>query len=135
MPTWTKQELAAFRARTPFATEKQHLVAPKVAVLGQSTDEAKLNKTERLFLQHLRNQKYDWIGIQNLTVKLAFDCRYTVDFVTCDKGQLTGWEVKGREREDAIIKLKVAARMFPFIKFTMVKSFRGKGWQFEEIKP
>jgi hypothetical protein len=102
----------------------------KTASLGMSTDEARLNKTERAFLTHLRITKQCAIHIQDMTLKLGHDCRYTPDFVTFDP--LTAWEVKGFMRDDAAVKLRVAARMFPCIKFVLVTKQNG-AWIYKDI--
>jgi hypothetical protein len=101
-----------------------------------STDESKLNKTERAFLQWLRLQpSVAWIGIQNVTLKLADDCRYTPDFLWVNLiGDLEFIEVKGFWRDDARVKIKVAARQFPWARFIAVRRVKGE-WKFEEIKP
>jgi hypothetical protein len=89
--------------------------------LGISKDEAKLNKTERAYLAHLRRNPHVWIGVQNITVKLADDCRLTPDFaVLYPNGTLAMIDVKGFQREDAFIKMKVAARQFPMFLFYIV---------------
>lgn len=94
-----------------------------------SHDEDKLNKTERAYLHHLRSQPNNvWVGVQNLTVKIADDCRLTPDFAVLDaRGKLTLIDVKGFQREDALIKMKVAARLFPMFEFSIVKR-EGFGW-------
>lgn len=118
---------------------KEH-PAPKTAfvtatALAVSTDEGKLNKTERQYLVFLRHLGFTWIGIQNVTLKLAHDCRYTPDFVVVDSaGYIQAREVKGFMRDDALVKLKVAARMFPFIEFIVVRKTKG-GWNHTTVKP
>lgn len=100
-----------------------------------STDEEKLNKTERAFLAWLRGPgNWYWIGVQNVTLKLADDCRYTPDFCALKSGPVTFFEVKGFWRDDARVKIKVAARMFVWAKFIAVQRVKGE-WRFEEIKP
>lgn len=100
-----------------------------------TTDEVKLNKTERAYHEYLKRLNLKWLGVQNLTVKLANDCRLTPDFGTLDEnGILTLIDVKGFQREDALIKMKVAARMFPWIRFVIVKK-DGHNWNHEEVKP
>lgn len=103
--------------------------------LRPSTDEEKLNKTEAAYLASLRvRADLVWIGVQNITVKLANDCRLTPDFATLDStGKLTLIDVKGFQREDALIKMKVAARMFPMFSFLIVKR-EGGGWKNIEVK-
>ena len=76
-----------------------------------------LNKTERRFktrLESLRVQQRikDFI-MQAWTFKLAHDCRYTPDAVVVENdGTITLYDVKGFEREDAVLKMRVAAERF-----------------------
>ena len=99
-------------------------------------DEAKLNKLERAWLAVLRERGADWIGIEPFGLKLASHrCRYHPDFITLKDGQLTAFEVKGPHYwDDAKVKLKVAAREYPFIRFVLVKREGGR-WIETEIKP
>lgn len=107
----------------------------KVAMkLGESTDIQKLNKTERGFYEILRMQGHQWIGVQSVTLKLADDCRYTCDFMCLTKlGEFHGYEVKGFFRDDAKVKIKVAARMFPWVKFFVVMKEDGR-FGYREVK-
>lgn len=99
-----------------------------------STDVQKLNKTERAYLQYMGYLGYAWIGVQNITLKLADDTRFTPDFSAVDvDGTLRFIDVKGFQREDALIKIKVAARLFPFAQFVIVKK-DGDGWDHEYVK-
>ena len=67
-----------------------------------------------------------------VTFKLAFDTRYTPDFmVMLNDGTIVFHETKGWWEEDAKIKIKCAAEKFPFI-FIGVKSVSG-GWEYENF--
>jgi len=112
--------------RSPKPVEPVTIVKP--------TDEQKLNKTERDYLAYLRALGGDWIGVQNITLKLADDTRFTPDFAVLDRGEMRFIDVKGFQREDALIKIKVAARLFPFAKFLIVKR-DGSAWNHIEVKP
>lgn len=103
-------------------------------ICSPSEDEAKLNKLEKAYLSFLRSHGYQWIGIQNITIKIAHDCRLTCDFSFLDQGRLTLVDVKGFQREDAFIKIKAAARLFPWAKFQIVKRDK-TGWNVKEVKP
>jgi len=116
-------------ARPSVATAKARLS------ISPSANESKLNKTERAYLQVLRVRGFHFVGIQNITLKLGDDCRYTPDFNHLDEdGRLIFSEVKGFMRDDALVKLKVAARVFSIFQFVLVRK-NGSGWDVSEIKP
>lgn len=101
-----------------------------------SCDEEKLNDTERAYLAALRRD-HDvlWIGVQNITLKLGFDCRFTPDFCFLKNGVLTFVDTKGGHVwEDSIIKIKTAARMFPWATF-MQAQFKGGVWKEKKFRP
>lgn len=99
-----------------------------------TTDEAKLNKTERAYHEHLKQLNYPWIGVQCMTFKLADDTRFTPDFIVVEANEMRCIDVKGFQREDALIKIKVAARMFPWATFAIVKK-TPSGWDSKIVKP
>src|SRR5258708_1512548 len=114
MARWTKTDYDSYLARQhskpDVKTGNSFPDQGTKLTLKATTDEAKLNKLERDYLAHLRLQGKTWIGVQNITLKLGDDCRYTPDFWTLSVDELTAWEVKGFFRDDAKVKLKVAAR-------------------------
>lgn len=74
-----------------------------------------------------------WWIFEAVTLKLAHDCRLTVDFfVMLKDGTLECHDVKGTKgdksyyEEDAIVKLRVAQSMFPFILRMVFKSKSGE---------
>lgn len=78
----------------------------------------------------------DW-GYEEWTFKLAHDTRYTPDFwVLNAEGEIELHETKGGLfRDDAKVKLKVAASKFPF-RFVLVRQASkrdGGAWSFEEV--
>ncbi len=99
-----------------------------------------MNKTEAAYADHLEMQRLAgevlWYAYESVTLKLADDCRYTPDFavVRADMS-LEMHEVKGFWRDDARVKIKVAAEKFPFafIAVTQVPVRQGGGWKFEEF--
>lgn len=100
-----------------------------------STDEQGLNKLERRFLARLRTLGYPYIGVQNLALKLANDTRYHPDFLVVDEnGYLVCYETKGFLRDDSYVKIKVAARQFPFMRFVLVY-WKNQQWEEKEVKP
>ena len=92
-----------------------------------------MNGTERVYSLRLGMiqalGEIVWYKFEGMTLKLAKDTRYTPDFAVINKnGELEFHEVKGFMRDDALVKIKVAAEMFPFI----FRMFTYKNKQFIE---
>jgi len=106
-------------------------------LVRQSKDVDGLNKLERAFYLHLLQQGYPKIYVQSVTLKLADKCRYTCDFICIDElGNWLGYEVKGAHMwEDSWVKVKVVARMYPMIKFRMVRRGADGGWDYKDVPP
>lgn len=72
-----------------------------------------------------------------ITLKLADGSRFTPDFMTirADR-EIEFFETKGFMREAANVRLKVAAELYPWFRFTLVR--RGKGargqWTCDEVR-
>ena len=78
---------------------------------------------------------HDW-RYEAMTFKLADDTRYTPDFwIIENDGACEFQEVKGFLRDDALVKIKVAARMFPFrfVMYTASSKKEGGGWQIRDF--
>lgn len=96
---------------------------------------AGMNKTEKaraVELEALRRagQIAEW-WYEQWTFKLADDCRYTPDFVIQDlNGSLRAEETKGFWRDDAKVKVRLFASLFP-IPIRVLKKSRD-GWT-EEV--
>jgi len=103
--------------------------------ITKNTDEQKLNKTEKAYLAYLRVLNPPYLGIQNITLKLADDTRYTCDFNWKNEdGRIVFDEVKGFMRDDAKVKIKVAARLYRFFTFRIVRKTK-TGWDIEDVNP
>jgi hypothetical protein len=102
-----------------------------------------MNKTEAAYAAHLeaerRAGRISGFLFEGVTLKLAKDCRLTVDFAVMDAaGVLEMHDVKGGAAvftDDAKVKMKVAAERFPFaFKVAMPRRKRdGGGWDVHEI--
>lgn len=83
---------------------------------------AGMNKGEATFAMGLEAKKRAgkivlW-RYERLTLKLADDTRYTPDFYVLElDGSISLIEYKGFMRDDALVKLKVAATEFPEYRF------------------
>ncbi len=96
-----------------------------------------LNGLERAFLAHLAVHKLGEVLTQAITLKIANGCRYTPDFIEVRHGfGLRAYEVKGFMREDAAVKIKVAAALFSWIEFFLVtRSKLTRDWRIERVYP
>lgn len=102
--------------------------------MTDSKDVSKLNRTERAFYDYLQAFKPQWLGVQGVTLKIGDDCRYTPDFVClhAEQTKLIAYEVKGFMRDDALVKLKVAARQYRWIEFVVVKKIKNS-WELKTV--
>lgn len=97
-----------------------------------------MNKLEADYAQRLELMLRDgsllWYGFEAIKLRLADATFYTPDFFILNRdGLLECHEVKGFWEDDARVKIKVAASMFPF-RFLGVRrepKSRGGGWVFE----
>jgi len=93
------------------------------------------NKTEQAYENFLQQQltlgMVVWFKFEGVKLRLADNTFYTPDFaVMRANGQMELHEVKGYMQEDANVKIKVAAEMYPF-RFVIVRSRPkkdGGGW-------
>lgn len=84
----------------------------------------------------LAGEIIEW-WFEAITLKLADDCRYTPDFlVMLADHSLECHETKGFMRDDAQIKLKLAAQTFPFRFLLCKKQTKKQGgqWVITEAK-
>ena len=86
---------------------------------------------------HLRSWKFD-----DVILRLANNTRYRPDFMLVYAEthgiRVVFEEVKGHWRDDARVKIKVAATLYPQFEFRALRRRRkkdGGGWQVEVIKP
>jgi hypothetical protein len=96
-----------------------------------------MNKLERAYAEHLegeRGHSVVWWAFEAIRLRLADRTTYTPDFlVQRISGALQCHETKGGFiRDDAIVKLKVAAAQFP-MQFFMVKRAKSGWWDLTEI--
>lgn len=96
----------------------------------------KMNKTEAAYGDHLelrrRAGEIAWFKFEGLKLRLADSTFYSPDFfVMLTSGELEVHEVKGFWEDDARVKIKIAASLFPF-KFIAVRKTKA-GWDTEEF--
>lgn len=107
-----------------------------------------MNKTERAYMAHLKATFPNAVHhSQTFSLRLANGSNYRPDFISVwtlypasEAGsatvRLSAWETKGFKREASAVRIKVAASLFPWIKFHLVtkkKKREGGGWDVQEI--
>lgn len=105
---------------------------PRVPVRDLFGGMNKLEKHRAIQLEAMKRGGLiaDW-WYERFTLKLADDCRWTPDFLIQENdGSLRLEDTKGHMREDAHIKMKVAAQHFPFPITVLYKDGRD-GWKTE----
>lgn len=95
-----------------------------------------MNRTEVEYSRLLENRKLagevSWYRFEGWKFRLADGCFYSPDFaVMLADGSLEAHEVKGFWTDDARVKIKVAAEMYP-VRFVAVKKTR-QGWDEEDF--
>lgn len=98
------------------------------------------NKTEQAYENHLEQLRIAggivWFKFEGLKFRLADNTFYTPDFIVMNpNGQIEIKEVKGFMMDDANVKIKVAAEMYPF-RFYIVRQIpkkNGGGWVETEV--
>lgn len=99
-----------------------------------------MNKTEERYSNELqlryRAGEIAWWKFEGLKLRLADNTFYTPDFVVMlNDGQIEFHETKGHWEDDAKVKVKVAAEMYPF-KFIAIRELpkkEGGGWEVENF--
>lgn len=99
--------------------------------------QGQMNKTEAAYQQILELQRQAgeilWYKFEGIKFRLADKTFYSPDFVVLNAlGQVEVHEVKGFMLEDANVKIKVAADMYPFV-FKLVRLGRGRTWDIQEV--
>jgi hypothetical protein len=97
-----------------------------------------MNKTEAaydsLLKQRLHVGEIQWYRFEGVKLRLADNTFYTADFfVMNSESVLEVHEVKGFWTDDARVKTKVAASIYPFKFFGVQRGRRNTGWLVEEF--
>lgn len=103
--------------------------------LGRLKTDA-MNRTEKAYFGYLEALKAQgavaWFKFEGIKFRLADKTFYSPDFaVMLSSGEMQIHEVKGFWTDDARVKIKMAAELYPF-KFIAVK-YKNKNWIVEEF--
>lgn len=123
-------------APTRPAPKKRRAPAPTAAKPGALD---KRNATELAYADHLFRRlaarEIRHFQFEPVKLRLGKDHKttYTPDYLVWTAGgQLELHEVKGHWEDDARVKIKTAARLFPMFRFVAVQK-KGKGWTYESF--
>jgi len=115
------------------------MVRTKVIARGRIRPAVR-SSTEALYEQQLAARlasgEIVWYRYEGVKLRLADSTFYTPDYVVMlASGELEVHEVKGFWRDDARVKIKVAAEMYPFRFLAVCRRPKrdGGGWEIEEI--
>jgi len=141
----TEEELKALQAKRGDLKSRDDAVKrtsnslQRMQALGR-LPKGTMNNTEKAYNAHLAERQYiggvAWFEFEGIKFRLADNTFYTPDFaVMLSDGVMQIHEVKGYWTDDARVKIKVAANMYPF-QFIAVKAKSkkdGGGWSYEEF--
>ena len=130
---WTDEALAVLNRSL-----KQEEQEEQRKARGRVREPKGMNKTERMYSAHLILEKrigaIVHFGFEEITLKLADDTRFTPDFfVVTDQMEIQFHETKGFWRDDAKVKIKVAAKQFPFFTFMAIYKEPNGEWRQESF--
>ncbi|MFW2015413.1 hypothetical protein [Acinetobacter bereziniae] len=97
-----------------------------------------MNKTERRYSEHLESRKMRgeilWYKFDCINLRLAEKTFYKPDFfVMTSDNELQVHEVKGHWEDDALVKIKVASDMYPFLFKSVHWNSKNNAWDFREF--
>ena len=106
-------------------------------VLGRLKSGA-MNQTERRYSEHLESRKMRgeilWYKFDCINLRLAEKTFYKPDFfVMTSDNELQVHEVKGHWEDDALVKIKVASDMYPFLFKSVHWNSKNNAWDFREF--
>lgn len=144
---WSQAQLDAYKNKaakpaalpSPFMPNTALPASPLAGMqaLGRM-EQGKQNKTEAEYDAHLAaDPSVLWFAFEAVKFRLADNTYYTPDFLVMRADRtLEVHEVKGFWTDDARVKIKVAAELFPIFKFVALKKKAkkdGGGWSQEEF--
>jgi len=111
---------------------------PRKPARGVRREPGVMNRLEADYAMHLELRKrageIEWFAFDAVKLRLAKATFYEFDFfVMLSNGELEAHEVKGHWEDDARVKIKVAASMYPLRFLAITRPSKEKGWQIERF--
>lgn len=139
---WSREELAAWESRRHGKTCTQPYAAPAKPIIRQAKPQ--VNRWEAEFAAIARARHGDCLHEQSFSLRLGNGAWFKPDIFVFDDNPMlidrrpVAYEVKGFAREAAVARIKIAAGLYPEIRFVLVRKRRkaeGGGWQEQEVLP
>jgi hypothetical protein len=134
---WTSEDIKqkGLQISGPLNSAVKVNIQPASFALGRLTT-GKMNKTEIAYADLLEMRKrigeVAWYAFEPVNLRLGVNCFYSVDFLVMLKsGELECHEVKGYWTDDALVKIRAAAAIFPF-RFISKRLVKGQ-WETREF--
>lgn len=129
----TEEEFQRLKAtRDKIIVEGKHLVRRRPRPRHTP---GKMNKTEEKYAGYLEARKrageiVRWV-FEPFKFRLADNTFYSPDFMVVTSEQIEIHEYKGHWEDDARVKIKVAAELFPEFQFIAARTDKAGSYQFE----
>lgn len=122
------------RKNNAVAPQKQKNDARALGRLKQGV----MNQTEQKYADYLESLKnlgeVIWFAFDSMKFRLADKTFYSPDFIVMKAtGELEAHEVKGHWEDDARVKIKVAAKMFPIPFVAVKRNSKNNTWEYENF--
>lgn len=136
--TWAEAKACGLEHLWPNSEDRRRVVSIVSPPEKSAFEGDGMNKLERAFWERLgaaqKANHFETIWREPITLRLAGRTTYKPDFMTLSifNNQLAFWETKGFMRDDAAVKLKVAAAQFPCFRWVLVQRDRRK-WRCIEV--
>ena len=99
--------------------------------------ESKMNRMEQEYADYLFGLKVGGLVLdyvyEPLKFRLGPKTFYTPDFLVVTNRVFEIHEVKGFRRDDAMVKLKVAAERYPWFKWKLITRNKDRTWRWQRI--
>ena len=138
---WTEEQYRDYLAsrnavpEAPKPKRRKVTSEAEIARVCTQVPRSRQNKWEEAYEAELRIRlaagEIQWFSFEPIKLRLADNTFFTPDFAVLIGGKLEFHEIKGFLRDDANVKFKVAAELFPFL-FLMFRKKRiseGGGWE------
>lgn len=127
----------SFKKLNPHIFEAKAPMVTAASMIRQSSKPL-LNKWETEFLEQLKGAGWKTILCQSMKFRLANGVWYIPDFICLQETRLlqnqiaAAFEVKGHMRDDASVKIKVAAGMYPWVAWRLATKQNGQ-WVYQLV--